>query len=166
MQFSMSEVERMNEVHLSDTISMPQISKECRQIESISDVSAEVEVEAGMGVYHAHGKLAADVVYTCSRCLTTYPAKLASALEESFTNRSDKAQDAHLIEGDVVLLDPFIEQELFLAAEYRPLCSPTCKGLCPECGCNLNEQTCSCDTRKIDPRLSILKDLHLEADSE
>jgi uncharacterized protein len=167
VQFCISEVERMNEVHLSETISMPQIRNECGQIESIEDVSAKVDVTADAGVCHAVGNIVANIAYNCSRCLTTYSAKLTASLDESFTKYADKAEKgAHVVDGDVVDLNPFIEQELFLTVEYRPLCSKDCKGLCPECGCNRNEQACSCNTERIDPRLSILKDLHLEADSE
>jgi uncharacterized protein len=167
VRFYMSEVERTNEVHLCETMAMPQIRDECGQIDSIGAVRAEVDVVKDIGVYRARGRIAADVVYNCSRCLATYTATLAASLDESFTNRVDRAEKGvHLVEGDVVVLDSLLEQELFLAVEYRPLCSPDCKGLCPECGCNRNELPCSCNTEKLDPRFSLLKDLHFEADSE
>lgn len=167
MQFCLSEVERMNEVYLCESLVMPRVQDECGQVDSIGDVRAEVDVAEDAAVFHVEGKLAADVKYNCSRCLSAYPAKLVAPFDESFTKQADKAKNGvHLVEGEVVLLDPFIEQELFLAIEFRPLCSLECKGLCPECGCNRNEVSCSCNTEKLDLRFSILKDLHFEADSE
>jgi uncharacterized protein len=41
----------------------------------------------------------------------------------------------------------------------KPLCSVNCKGLCPKCGVNLNEEDCNCDNEKIDPRMGKLKEL-------
>ena len=40
---------------------------------------------------------------------------------------------------------------------FRLLCREDCKGLCPVCGANLNEMTCNCNTKQIDPRLEKLK---------
>ncbi len=166
MHFCMSEVERMDEIHLSETMEMPQIGQKCGQIAAIQNVHAEIDVAAEDEKCHAEGDILGEVIYICSRCLTTYPEKLVVSLDESFTTKEEAHDGAHLVSGDVVNLNPFIEQELFLGIEYRPLCSEECKGLCPECGCNRNEQVCSCNTEKIDPRLSVLKDLHLDADSE
>ena len=44
------------------------------------------------------------------------------------------------------------------------ICKEDCKGLCQECGANLNRETCSCsqianDEDEIDPRFAKLKDI-------
>ncbi len=44
-------------------------------------------------------------------------------------------------------------------APSRSLCGPTCRGLCPTCGKDLNEGDCNCADSRIDPRLAGLKDL-------
>jgi uncharacterized protein len=41
----------------------------------------------------------------------------------------------------------------------KPLCVEACRGLCPQCGINLNTGTCTCDVRWEDPRLAALKSL-------
>jgi uncharacterized protein len=38
-------------------------------------------------------------------------------------------------------------------------CKPDCKGLCAQCGQNLNEGQCDCDAEPIDPRLAPLRAL-------
>ena len=62
----------------------------------------------------------------------------------------------------------FARRECVLAREvlylgsaivFPPLCKPDCKGLCPQCGKNLNEGKCGCSARQVDPRLEILKKL-------
>jgi len=41
----------------------------------------------------------------------------------------------------------------------KPLCRDDCKGLCPQCGTNWNNGTCTCTTEWEDPRLAALKGL-------
>jgi uncharacterized protein len=41
----------------------------------------------------------------------------------------------------------------------KPLCQEACRGLCPECGTNLNSGACSCTSTWEDPRLAPLKAL-------
>jgi uncharacterized protein len=40
-----------------------------------------------------------------------------------------------------------------------PLCDDACKGLCPQCGRNLNEGTCDCQPDTSDDRFSALRQL-------
>ena len=44
----------------------------------------------------------------------------------------------------------------------QPLCRPDCRGLCPVCGVDLNQQSCSCGKDDIDPRWEKLKNLKFE----
>jgi uncharacterized protein len=41
----------------------------------------------------------------------------------------------------------------------KPLCAEDCRGLCPECGVNLNRTACECTPKREDPRLAPLKQL-------
>jgi len=41
----------------------------------------------------------------------------------------------------------------------KPLCHADCKGLCPQCGANLNLESCTCENVQVDPRLAVLKNL-------
>jgi uncharacterized protein len=52
-----------------------------------------------------------------------------------------------------------IHDVFILNRPIRLLCSDTCKGLCINCGINLNKKTCDCHKENIDPRLEKLKSL-------
>jgi uncharacterized protein len=41
----------------------------------------------------------------------------------------------------------------------KPLCRDDCRGLCAQCGTNLNEGACECDGAMEDPRLAPLREL-------
>jgi uncharacterized protein len=52
-----------------------------------------------------------------------------------------------------------LREQVLLAVPLRAICREDCKGLCPQCGANLNEKRCSCAEPVEDPRWSGLKDL-------
>lgn len=68
-------------------------------------------------------------------------------------------------EGGLTLEDVLREQVL-LSLPARTLCSADCKGLCPNCGCNLNEGACTCEARPADDRWSALSDLRTRLNPE
>jgi uncharacterized protein len=60
---------------------------------------------------------------------------------------------------DRVDIGPAVRESLFLAAEPFPVCRPECRGLCPECGEDLNLVACGCVVRETDVRWRALEDL-------
>src|SRR3989442_5983521 len=63
---------------------------------------------------------------------------------------SEEAEDYYYLD-DVVVLDDLVRQEVILAVPFSPQCRVDCRGLCPQCGQDLNVGTCACapppDTR-------------------
>ena len=53
-------------------------------------------------------------------------------------------------------------EEFMLCLPVTPVCSDSCKGLCPVCGKNRNEDACDCATETADPRLAALKHLRID----
>jgi uncharacterized protein len=62
------------------------------------------------------------------------------------------------VDGNIDLT-PLIREHMILAMPITPICKPDCKGLCSECGTDLNTDPCGHVPDKIDPRLAILKSL-------
>ena len=57
------------------------------------------------------------------------------------------------------LKDEVVISDIILNYPQKYLCKDDCKGLCPECGKNLNEGDCGCNKTQVDSRLEILKQL-------
>lgn len=55
-----------------------------------------------------------------------------------------------------------IREEAILAAPLYVECDPDCKGLCPKCGTNLNEEDCDCTLEEPDPRWDALRAINTE----
>jgi uncharacterized protein len=56
-------------------------------------------------------------------------------------------------------LNQLMREQFYLALPMKPLCAADCRGLCPQCGTNLNTGSCTCTSGWEDPRLAPLKDL-------
>ena len=64
-------------------------------------------------------------------------------------------------ENDAIDLGQLMMEQFQLALPMKPLCREDCKGLCPNCGMNLNTGTCDCNVKWEDPRLAALKAIKL-----
>jgi len=98
----------------------------------------------------------------CARCLKDISVKETFPIEESFI-RSDEAspedEDAYIFDGGTITVDDAVRDNLFMNIKGRYLCSEDCRGICPQCGKNLNDGECGCESEFIDPRWAGLADL-------
>ena len=122
------------------------------------------------------GTLNTDSELTCSRCLTLFSCPLTMNIEEEYFPTIDLATGAQLPlpdepgcftidEHNILDITEAIRQYALLAIPMKPLCRENCAGLCPTCGCNLNQAPCNCPPKPVDPRWSELSKLVL-ADSQ
>ena len=105
-------------------------------------------------------ELNADVSFEtqCARCLDTVSENMSFEIYEVFSKTpSENDDEVTVLESGNIDLDDVVENAFVGMLPINYVCSEDCKGLCPECGCNLNYETCSCDTDNIDPRLAVLK---------
>lgn len=106
-----------------------------------------------------HGTIHTKGMYTCSRCLTPVSVDRNATLSEVYGTEAELPDDVLPYNGEYIDLTETIRETLILSEPMKVLCRPDCKGLCPQCGANLNEGPCSCPTDRIDPRLAVLGDL-------
>lgn len=106
-------------------------------------------------------KMRATLFTDCARCLTTVPQPLTIDFAELFAFAPKYATESGLILPDDgnINLEPLVREYMLLEVPLNPLCKPDCKGLCPVCGGNLNEEVCNHDAEVFDPRLAALKTL-------
>lgn len=95
----------------------------------------------------------------CSRCLETVSQDIQLSLEDLYSHLSALNTEFHIGADNNLDLAPLIRAEVLMAKSRPVLCQEDCKGLCPQCGTNLNREQCQCDTDYIDPRLAQLKQL-------
>jgi len=69
--------------------------------------------------------------------------------------------DREYFDGRTIDLDPIVKEQVLLALPVSVVCRDDCKGLCPQCGQDLNEAECGCQLKVVDPRLAVLKTIKL-----
>jgi uncharacterized protein len=115
------------------------------------------------------GTLEAATRAVCSRCAEEFDLPshrgFRYVLAPKTINDGDdlalKAEDLEFsfYQGDEIDLTPLIREQVLLALAERPLCREECRGLCSQCGANLNEGDCRCIVGGPDPRLAVLRNL-------
>jgi uncharacterized protein len=98
----------------------------------------------------------------CVRCLEPFVFPVTLELAEMFRKPGIDIRPGAIYavsEDGELDLAPLIRELAWLAIPIKHLCDPKCKGLCPHCGVNLNEEPCQCEEIRIDPRLAPLKEL-------
>jgi uncharacterized protein len=104
------------------------------------------------------GRFSTELEAECVRCLESFHLALTAPLEEMFALSAASDPIYFIDEGWLDLRQPLREQ-ILLALPMHSLCRPDCRGLCPNCGQNLNAGQCPCAQDGIDPRLAALKNL-------
>ena len=97
----------------------------------------------------------------CVRCLTKFQQALNIEFTELYAFSQRYITDSGLLmpETGIIDLTPLLREYILLEIPISPLCRPDCKGLCPICGNNLNESSCTHEDNSGDPRLASLKSL-------
>ncbi len=95
----------------------------------------------------------------CDRCLEPVDMDIPVSLRfRVMTTPTEDEEDVYA-PGGILDVDAEVIGALVLALPLQKLCKEDCKGLCPDCGCNLNIEHCDCKNKKIDPRLAVLSKL-------
>ena len=140
--------------------------------------TADLNLYTEGGNVFARGKLRGWLAAACSRCVASVKVPVDESISVTFMPRHqlpDEATgpadegadlteddlDVFPYDGEEIDLTALLREQLVLALPFAPLCTDDCKGLCPVCGTDLNQTTCSCDRTPIDPRLAALKDIKL-----
>jgi uncharacterized protein len=131
-------------------------------------MTVKINIQKVQDDFYCQGVVTAPVEEECSRCLTLFDAELSGDFsfiiksgEEKPTSLSSENGNIFYVKRNepVIELNDVIRESLILALPLKPLCDQDCKGLCPNCGVNLNEETCDCVSEESDERWEGLKDL-------
>ena len=116
------------------------------------------------------GSFSTEVEVKCARCLDPVHNALAEKFDLLYRPLGvDAAGDEVAIteadteigyyQGEGLLLEDVLKEQVLLALPVKQLCRANCKGFCPQCGKNLNLESCDCVAAMPDPRWSALEDI-------
>jgi len=136
------------------------------------NVTGQVTLRNNRSTILAHGHLSAVAILQCGRCLKPHPCPLQfefwencalAQIDDPVSYEAELSDDEPLpipiLDHQMVDLSELVRQLLVLHLPSYSTCSPDCRGLCPECGTDLNAGVCSCRQLEPDPRLAPLRHL-------
>jgi len=127
------------------------------------DVRATAElVEGQIRVFgHMHTRLE----FLCARCLEPVNEEISKDFDLFYRRALNSQEEVHLTEedidigffqGDGIFLADVLAEQVNLLIPMKIICRSDCRGLCPQCGANLNHEECRCEAQASDPRLAPL----------
>lgn len=90
------------------------------------------------------GNFTGETTLDCVRCLNSFNQPMSWEMTElyAFNEKSVSESDLIVPEDAQIDLEPLIREYALLEIPINPICKPDCKGLCPECGQDLNIKDC------------------------
>lgn len=114
----------------------------------------------------ATGWIETKAYTSCVRCLEEIQVSLHADVQLTYSNDTrwreqpveidPMAEIINYFEGEIIEPKNELRELIMLELPFLPLCKPDCKGLCPQCGANLNYEQCSCQTRQPEEDISLL----------
>lgn len=135
---------------------------------SLSRATITGKVERTSRGFLVTGRVEAAASLRCVRCLEEFPLRLHESMEVELlplatAPRDEETQlgradlDSRFFAEPVLDLAELAAEQIELMLPMKPVCSPSCRGLCPRCGANLNVDVCGCPV-EVDPRWEGLTD--------
>lgn len=139
-------------------------------VKIVSPVRASLRIEKRDTEVLVQGEVRAEVELQCSRCVQSFTVPVRSPFsvvydpaevinrEENHSLKGDEL-DMGFYRNDALDLNDLLLEQMLLNIPMKPLCRPECKGICPQCGKDLNAEKCTCEVSGIDPRMKVLEQL-------
>jgi len=107
------------------------------------------------------GKFSGDTTLECARCLNDFVHALEWEITELYAFNKKSVSETGLMLPDDAHIDlaPLMREYALLEVPINPLHTPDCKGLCIECGQDLNVEDCGHSQESDDSPFAVLKNL-------
>jgi len=118
--------------------------------------TADLSLFRNHGQVYISGEVSFRALLTCADCGVDFQQTFTEPISIEFQHGAqgtkankvfdlggDELDRSFYVEDEIDLL-PLVRDTVLLAIPLAPLCRPDCKGLCPDCGANLNTGTCTC----------------------
>lgn len=146
-------------------IEMDSFSCRLGEFEIVSKTPVElILTNLGIGKASIVGKTDVSLRMSCDRCVKPVDVLLELEFEHDVMAPDENRQNSE--EDDLVFIDGYqldveilISNEILVNWPMKVLCKPDCKGICKQCGKDLNMGECACDTFVPDPRMAAIKDI-------
>lgn len=145
LQFKTSDILRMGGLICSAQIAPKNLSGVLEAPNEIIKAAVKLSFSVASQEILVRGEINGERSIQCARCLTQTLQPFCESFLESYSTK-----------GEIIDIMSLVKQTLALTEDIRFLCKEDCKGLCPQCGQNLNEGRCNCKAENLSP-FAVLK---------
>jgi uncharacterized protein len=128
----------------------------------------KVKVSKAADKFLILGTIRGAIRIRCDRCLESFRREVESQFhvvlvvpregtDQEEIELLDEDMEVDFVKGDAVDLGDMVREQIYLSLPLRSICQETCRGLCPLCGINLNEASCTCRKAEGHPAFSKLR---------
>lgn len=133
-------------------------SAETDEYPRTGDIAVKGSVVNRTGIVTLSVECSYDLTALCDRCAEEFTEKMTQTFTHQLIKKlEDEYDDFIEVPTGELDLDELLREDIILELPYLFLCKEDCKGLCAQCGTNLNNGSCACK-QPVDPRLSALLD--------
>ncbi len=171
--FDIGSLKKKKRVVLEGEIDMDYIELPMGNMPFLEPVKFKIVIVKAKEGVAVGGYVKTAIEHPCTRCLTPVRVEINGTIEALYLPASVREEGGeHQLESlkNVVYYDsPLIDlreriiESIVIEVPQQVLCRPDCKGLCPVCGFNLNEDPeHHCDSEgsfSVDSRFAVLKKL-------
>ena len=140
LQFKTADILRMGGLDCSAQISPKYLGDIFTAPNKIVKAAVTLSFSVASKEILVRGSVSGEREVQCARCLKTARQPFAEEFLETYSNKLEIIDIMYLV-----------RQTLALTEEIRFLCTPDCKGLCPQCGQDLNAAPCGCKPENLSP---------------
>lgn len=137
-------LENMGRVYTLEAAEMPVDWEDPLDVSFASPIAVKAEYVFDGKAVIFQGTIHADIQAQCGSCLKEFLYSMDIPFADAFSREPDEEEGEYGFDGEEVLLDKMILDEISLHLPVRFLCREDCKGLCPICGKDRNAGPCGC----------------------
>ncbi|MEN6603483.1 MAG: DUF177 domain-containing protein [Bryobacteraceae bacterium] len=146
------------------------LDSKLRQVSPLRATGSAALVSASLGEVRIQGRLSVEMEADCDRCLEParfpiqadfdlYYEPMAHIARAEEVEIGAREAEVGFYEGDGLELKEILRERVLLALPMQQVCRQDCKGICPVCGQNRNQQDCGCQPKPVDDRWAALKQI-------
>ena len=156
--------------HFSRTFQAGDLGPDEDAYRIVAPVQLDFDIHKDKDRFRLEGTVKTELELSCSRCLEPFTMPVATDFDLRYVPRAENAGDGEkeveeddlataFYDNDEIDLSQLMTEQFQLALPMKPLCTDACKGLCAQCGTNLNTGACDCSPKWEDPRFAALKSM-------
>jgi uncharacterized protein len=157
-------IQRLSEgIHeVSEEISVEELGLS-QPIKVLGNLKVNASVDRFEESFRVKLNIQAELIDQCDKCLEEFNFHFNETGEQIYQVGKGEYEDDDIEvlpdNAREIDLSKLINEVFLINRPIQRICKDSCRGLCPDCGKNLNEATCDCKHESIDPRLEKLKSL-------